>query len=212
MKSSKLLSKRLAFLGGVLAVGTVVLCLSCRNASPVLLAAPEAALERSEAMMNAVAVGDYAAVGSMLYGQPDLGIDREPADEVGILIWDAFQDSISYEFKGMCYAADSGVARDVTITALDISSVTAPLKERSQTLLSQRVAEAEDVTEVYDEDNNYREQFVLDVLYDAAVQALEEDAVQTQWDVTLNLTYQDGQWWVMPEGALLEAISGGVAG
>ena len=212
MKSSKLLSRILAVLGAVLAAGTVALCLSCLHVSPVLLTAPEAALERSEVLMDAVEEGDYAAVGSMLYGQPALGVDREPADEVGILIWDAFKDSISYEFKGMCYAADSGVARDVTITALDISSVTAPLKERSQNLLSQRVAAAENVTEVYDEDNNYREQFVMDVLYDAAVQALEEDAVQTQWDVTLNLTYQDGQWWVVPEEALLEAISGGVAG
>ena len=66
------------------------------------------------------------------------------------------------------------------------------------------------ISEIYDSNNEYREDFVLGALYDAALAALEEDAATVSWDVTLNLIYQDGQWWIMPDQSLLQAISGGV--
>lgn len=198
--------------GGVLAILAVLVSLSALDASPVLLAAPEDALSQSEAMMEAFARGDFAQAGQKMQGQPDLGADREPADEVGKMIWSAFVDSIRYEFTGDCYATDSGIARDVTIETLDISSVTASLRQRSRKLLNERVAAAEDVEQIYDENGDYREDFVMAVLHDAARQALEEDASHTSCQVTLKLSYQDGQWWVVPDQALLSAISGGIAG
>lgn len=212
MKNKKILSVLFAALGAALAAGALTTCLGALNAEPVLLKAPEAALETAQTVMDAVCRGDYEAAGGMMYGSPDLGASREPADEVGVLLWDAFVDSISYELTGECYATDSGVAQDVRVTSLDLSSVTAVLRERAQTLLTQRVEDAEDAEQVYDENGDYREDFVMDVLYDAAVQALEEDAAYSQRDITLNLVCRQGQWWVVPDQALLSAISGGVAG
>lgn len=212
MKITKLFSGLFAALGVIIMLVTAVVSLSSLNRMPQLLTPPEAALAQSEAVMEAVAQGDYTAAGNRMYGQPSLGVDRDPADAVGVLIWDAFVDSFTYEFTGDCYATDSGLARNVTITTLDISSVTANLKARSEALLEQRVAEAEDVTEIYDQDNNYREEFVMQVLYDATVQALQEDAAYTTQELTVNLVYQQEQWWVMPEQPLLRAISGGIAG
>lgn len=199
-------------LGILLLAATVCLSFYALDASPALLAAPEDALNQSEAMMEAVARGDFADAASRMQGQPDLGADREPADEVGKMIWAAFLDSIRYEFTGECYATDSGVARDVTVETLDISGVTASLRQRSQTLLNQRVAAAEDVEQIYDENGDYREDFVMEVLHDAARQALAEDGVTVSREMTLNLVYRQGQWWVVPDGALLAAISGGIAG
>lgn len=196
----------------MLAAGTVVLCLNSLNSSPVLLTQPEAAAERAEAMMDAVCEGDYVGAASFMYGSPDLGAAREPADEVGTLIWSAFLDSIRYEFTGDCYATDSGVARDVTVESLDIAGITGDLKEIAQELLAQWVTAAEDVDQIYDEDGEYREDFVMEVLNDAVRQALEQNSTYSSREVTLNLTYQDDQWWIVPDAALLEAISGGIAG
>lgn len=207
-----LFSGLFGLLGIVLLTATLFLCLHGLDASAVLLTAPEDALRQSEAMMEAVAQGDFAAAGARMQGQPDLGADREPADEVGKMIWAAFLDSIRYEFTGECYATDSGIARDMTVETLDISSVTASLRQRSQTLLNRRVAAAEDVEQIYDENGDYREDFVMEVLHDAARQALEEDAVTVSREITLNLVYRQGQWWVVPDAALLSAISGGIAG
>ena len=74
----------------------------------------------------------------------------------------------------------------------------------------QRVAEAEDPGEVYDENNDYREDLVMEVLQTAAREALQSDAREISWEITLNLVYENGQWWIMPEQTLLEAISGGI--
>lgn len=212
MKISKFFSGIFGVLGAVLAVGTVVLSLRSLEADPVLLTRPEAAEKQAEALMEAVCVGNYAGAGKLMYGTPELGVDREPADEAGALIWDAFLDSIRYEFTGDCYATDSGVARDVTMEYLDVSSVTGGVKERARVLLEQRVAQAEDVEQIYDENGEYRKDFVMEVLEDAVTQALAEDGKTVSREFTMNLIWQDDQWWILPEQDLLSAISGGIAG
>ena len=210
MKISKLIAA-LFGVAGVCAAGLcITLSLQNTNASPVLVEEPAAALEQVVTMMDAVSANDYAAASKVIQGNPVFGADREPADAVSGLIWDAFVNSVQYELVGEMYATDSGVAQNITVTTLDISSVTANLKERSAKLLEQRVADAEDPDEVYDENNEYREDFVMQVLYDAAAQALKEDAQTVTVAVTINMIYENDQWWVVSDSALLSAISGGI--
>ena len=211
MKAIKyLFSVLLAAVGLCAAAAAVYLCMEFADAKPMLLTPPDVARSKVIMLMNAVAEGDYAEASQAIYGTPDLGVDREAADEVGVLIWDAFEGSVTYELLGDCYTTEQGLAQDVAITCLDVTSVTANLKERSQTKLEQRVEEAEDVSEIYDENNEYREDFVMSVLRDAVVDALEEDARTMTVEVTVNLSYQDGKWWVVADEALLDAISGGI--
>jgi len=209
MEKIKKLSAVFAAVGILLALGTVALSLTRLDAKPVMVAAPEEAAVRAEELMAALAEGAFSEAETVLYGTPSLGVDRKTADEAGQLIWDAFADSIDYSFTGDLYATDSGLARDVAITTLDITSVTENLRARSEALLEQRVAGAEDVSQIYDENNDYREDFVMGVLYDAVSQGLQEDARYLTTDVTLNLVYHRNQWWVMPDQALLQVISGG---
>lgn len=212
MKFSKLFAGIFGVLGLLLAVGTVLLSLKSLDAAPMLVSAPQGAAERSEGMMEAVCGGDYVAAGGFLLGGPDLGAGREAADETGRRIWGAFLLSLHYEFTGDCYATDSGVARNVTMEYLDVSSVTGGVKERARVLLEQRVAQAEDVEQIYDESGEYREDFVMEVLEEAVTQALAEDAQLVSREFTMNLIWQDDQWWILPEQELLSAISGGIAG
>lgn len=198
--------------GLLLAILAVVLSLSVLRASPVLVSVPEDAQVVTADLMYALSQGRFEDAEMLLYGQPELGLDRPAADDVGQLIWDAFVKSISYDFSGEFYATDSGLARDVTITTLDLGSVTATLKERSEVLLEKRVQSAENVSQVYDENNEYREDFVMTVLFDAAYQSLEEDAAYITRDVTLNLVFHQGKWWIRPSQDLVTAISGGTAG
>ena len=129
---------------------------------------------------------------------------------MGVLIWEALVDSMRYELVGDCYATEDGLAQDVTMSYMDINSVTATLKDRSQALLEQRVDEAERLDEVYDENLQYREDFVMDVLYDAAAAALEEDAQTVTTKLTLKMSYQGQKWWIIADRELLDAISGGI--
>jgi hypothetical protein len=194
----------------VLTVSGIYLALSNRNASPVLVRQPEAARVQVQTMLDALCAGDYQKVSSCLYGTPDLGMDGQAADPVGQLFWEALGSSFRYEVPGDFHATDSGVALDVTISALDVSAVTVNLRERARALLEERIAAAEDPSEIYDANNEYREDFVMDALYDAAREAMDQDAREITWDLTLNLIYENGQWWIMPEQELLKALSGGI--
>lgn len=210
MNKLRFFSVIFGLLGVCAAAVGISLAFQNRNASPVLVEQPEAAENQVVTMLDALCARDYETVSASLYGTPDLGLSREAEDSVGRLLWGAFADSVTYELVGDFYATDSGVAQNVVITGLELGSVTEHLGERSQVLLEERVAEAEDAFEIYDENNEYREEFVMDVLYDAAQEALRADARETSWEVTLNLVYENGQWWIMPESALLEAVSGGI--
>lgn len=204
------LSYLFAVLAALAAAAGIYFSISSVDAEPVMVKEPSAARERVVTLMDAVCASDYKTVSAQLSGQPDLGLDREASDAVGALLWNALEDSRSYAIVSDCYATNTGVAWDVRLTCLELSSVTANLRERSQALLEKRVEEAGDITEIYDENNEYREEFVMDVLYDAAVEALAEDAVQAAYSFTLNLVYADGEWWVTPDAPLLQAISGGI--
>lgn len=210
MKISKFFSAIFGLLGVAAAAACIVLSFLYLNAGPVLVEAPEEARDQIVELMDAVSSNDFDTVGQLIHGTPDFGVDREPEDAVGGLIWNAFVESVHYELDGEMYATDSGVAQDITITALDMTSVTSKLKDRSTALLEKRVAEAEDTSEVYDENNEYLESFVMDTLYDAAVQTLEEDAQTVTHSVTVNMLYENGRWWVVSDSKLLSAISGGV--
>lgn len=210
MRKTNFISGVFAILGLAAAAAGILLALGNRNAQPVLMTAPDAATEKITQTLDAVCRGDYTAAQENLYGRTDLGLDRAASDPVGQLIWEAFAGSMSYELDGSCNTTASGLAQNVVIRGLDIESVTAGLGERTRALLEKRVEEATDPSELYDENHDFREELVLEVLYEAAQQALEQDAREKTWEVTVNLLYENGQWWLMGESGLLEAISGGI--
>lgn len=207
----EILLSGLFFLVGVaVTVLTIGICRTYYDQKPILLEQPEEISSNLTAMLDAVCDGDYELASQSILGKPDFGVSREATDEVGILIWDAYLDSMTYELVGECYVTDSGIAQDVTLTYLDADSVTSQLEQRAKTMLEEKVQNATDVSEIYNENNEYREDVVMKILHDVTLDALREDAKTTTVTITVNLTYQDGQWWIVPEKALLDAISCGV--
>ena len=198
-------------LAGILAaVSVIFLSIRCVDTKPILLTPPEAALEQLSDMLDAVCDSDYAAASTYILGTPDLGADAATQDALGQILWNSFVQSMNYQLEGECYTTDDGLAQDITFTYLDITSITNTLRERSQVMLEQRVAEAEDISQVYNENNEYREDIVMEILYAATEAALAEDARTVTVDLTVNLKFRDGQWWVVADTALLDAISGGI--
>ena len=143
----KFMAAIFALLAVSLAVVGVWLSFDNMNAEPILLEAPEAARQLTVSMMDALCAGEYGQVSQMLYGQPELGMDQEAADPVGLLFHEAYEESLSYRVTRDCYATNRGVAMDVQVSGLDITGLTAMLRQKSQQLLEQRVAEAEDISE-----------------------------------------------------------------
>lgn len=187
----------------------VYLTLNNIGSKPQLVQTPQEAQQRALTLLDALCEGDYAQVSSQLYGQPELGLDRDPADAVGVLLWEALTESRSYEILRDCYATDSGIAMDVAVEGLDLDRILNDLRQQAQTLLEQRVSQAEDTSEIYDEHGEYREDFVMEVLADAVAKVMAQDAENARWELTLRFVYDEGRWWIRPDEMLLAAISGG---
>ena len=212
MKTRRFLSGILTVLGVALSVGTIWLVILGLSASPRMLVRPQAACNRAQEMMDAICRGDYETASRFLYGTPSLGSPPETSSPAVDLLWDAFQDSLECEFLGDCYAADSGVAMDVKIRSLDLSSAAEALGNRAQALWQERIETAEDSSKLYDAQNNYRQDLIDQVLLEAARQALEENRQYQEHTLSLHLIPAQGEWWVMPEAGLLEVLSGSIPG
>ena len=202
----KIVSWVLACVGLICAVTGVILSLGCYRAEPVMLKQPEQVKNTVDGFMNAVCDGDFVQASQMMQGNPDLGVVGDSSDPVGVIIWNAYWSSASFELVGDCYATDTGVAQNVSFTRLNVSSVSENLRERSMEILQRRVAQASDPSEIYDENNDYREDLVLSILEEAAQQILDEDAQWVTIQLTVNLCYEDGSWKVLADKELVDQL------
>ena len=212
MKKNIFVAIPFALIGIVLLVASLLVCLASLNAPAIMIGTPKAAQVCAQNLMNAVSEGDYASASQYIYGQPKLGVDREPAEKTGKMLWYAYVDSFTYELTGGCYATPNGVALNVAVTSLDISSVGNTLADRMEAMLTARIEAQGEISEIYDENGDFQDALIQEILNKAFKEALEKDAEITTQEIALNLTYQDGRWWVVPDQALLQAISGGVIG
>lgn len=210
MKMEKF-SKILTIFGGIVLLLGVVMAFANRNAPVYLLKEPVQAENQTRRVMETLAQGDLETLGTLLYGQPRLEGEPEFDDLVTATLWKAYWESISYDFRGDCYACDTGLCRDVTVTALDICTLLPQVETRYQTLLPQKAARAAK-GEAFLADGSYREEFAMNVLNDAAQEVLAEQQPAKSWNITLNLICHNGRWWVQADAALMEVLSGGMSG
>ena len=196
MKRAAAISYLFGLLALLFAAAAVAVAVLCRDDAPVLVDVPEEASARAEALMQAVCEGDFQRAEAMLHGEADLGADGTPEDPVDAMIWKAYLDSFDYQMVGDVYAADTGLVQDVKFISMELDTVTENLGSRAQALLDRAMETAEDVSQLYNEKNEYREVLVKGILMEAARQALEEDVRYGYRIIALPLAYSDGQWWV----------------
>lgn len=208
MKIARFFAGIFACLGMLLLVGSMAFLLLNRNAPVRIRELPREAETCCEAFAQALNAGDLEAAAQQMYGQPELGAAGASADPETAAVWDAFLKSIRLEYTGKCQAAESGLFRRASVTTLDVSSVTQKLPQRTQSLMDQRIASASELGEIYDGQNRFREELVAEILHTALQQALSQDAQTVTREVTLKLVSRDGRWWVVPDQALLQALSG----
>ena len=209
MKIARIFSAVFGVLGAAVMVFSVILCLFSLDAEPKLKELPDGAVACAQELQQAVAKADFEAISQCLYGQPDLGAEGEMTDDAGQALWDAFADSLTLTYEGSCYATNSGIGCNAVVTALDVAAVPQSLSSRAHALMTERVAQAEDMEELYDESNNFRADLVEEVLQQAMAQALENSKT-VERNVTLTLVCQDGRWYAVADEAFLQAISGGL--
>ena len=208
MKIARVFACIFACIGSVLLLGSMGFFLLNRNADVRVRELPRDAVAVSEAFSQALNDGDLEAAAQLMYGQPDLGVSTLPADRETVLLWEAFCDSIAFELTGSWQVEQSCLVRTGTLTNLDVSTILGKLPERVQSLLDQKIAAAEELSEIYDAENEFREDLVTEVLEEALSQALTQNAEPVTREVTIKLVNRDGRWWVVPHQNLLQILTG----
>lgn len=180
--------------------------------SPAVLADTNAVKDAADQVMSCAAAGDYEGLESLLYGASQLGEAPETDESAQGMIWKAYLDSIEYSFPESAYAVDTKMVLDVCITCLDISSVTDALQDIAPGLMAEKAAQITDANVVYDENHNYRDDFLAEVMAQSASQALSGNTQTIEKTITLQFVRSDDTWQVLPTQELLQFLSGFVSG
>lgn len=209
MKIARFFGVLFGILGVVLLLGTAIVCFVSLDAPTEVAQVPQAGLDCAQEVMDAIAQGDFSKASQRMYGQPDLGVSAAPESPEARKLWQAFQKSFTYEFLGPCYATDTGFARDALVAALKVSSVTGKVSTYARDMLNERIAEATEMGDLYDESGEFRADLMDEIMTLALDKALAQDGEKEAVDVTLELVYRDGAWWAVPDQALLKLLTGG---
>ena len=208
MKIARCFAVIFACIGMVLLVGSMAFLLLNRNAEVKIRELPQGAVTCADAFAQALNDGNLEAAAQMIYGQPDLGVAGMPERKETAAVWNAFVESIAFEYTDQWQVADQGLSGKATITTMDVNDVMMKMPEYVKTLLNEEIHAAEDVTELSDDSGQFREDLVAEVLQQAVQRILSQDTVCVTREVTLKFVNRDGAWWVVPDQALLHALSG----
>lgn len=208
MKISKLASAVFAVVGTVLLVGSVVVSFVALN-SPTKAVKPTREVNDFAQSVLYALEHDLGAVEGYLYGKPSLGIDREPATTEGRELWNAYRSSISVTADEGCYSEGANIFQTAQVTYMDIAQTLLDLDRRAGELLKQKLDAQEDKTALLGEDGQIPGKLREELRTQAFRQALE-DAKTATTQITFQLIEKDGQWWVLPDQAMLDILSGGL--
>ena len=212
MKASKIFAFIFGILGTALMLLTFLVSIKALDGTTVITQVPKEATACTQQLMQAFADGDYTTAETLLYGDTKLGDPRQAASKLGEQVWLAFSTSYTYQFNGECYTTAKGLSRDVTITSMDIPGFYDTLYDYAKPMLDEREAEAkkeDNVGQVF-HDGKVLDEVMEQIVNVSVVQALAQKPKTVSTTMTLELVNQNGVWQVMPNDALLKAVTGGL--
>ena len=178
------------------------------QADPVILREPEKAKQCAEEFLQAVNDGSLAEAADYLPDPSALGEVPEDADPIAGLVWDTYRTQLDAELVSVLYTTADGLCMDMELTALDVDDVVEKIGTLAVKRMQERVAAASDMSELYGDDGQYRPELVDDVLQQAALETLMCDLLTVTTGITLHLTQSGEAWKVIPDRALINALSG----
>lgn len=209
MKLRKIAAGLLAVAGSLLLAGSVAACLGAVNRSAPAVPQANDAEAFAQEFLDTLDKGNLAGVEKCLYGAPDLGLTKEPATDAGKQLWQAYRDSVSVEYSDYCYSKGTNIYQSAKVTALDLSAAMGKLNSTAAEILKNTLETAEDPNALLNEDGTIPDTLRQQALSQALTQVLSEGTTVTR-EMNVRLVKQDGQWRVVPDGALLAVLSAGL--
>lgn len=185
--------------------------LTAPGKSPVLLSIDQGAQDRCRDFAQCLRQGDFDSLSQTLLGTPQI-TQYSGEEALSKRIWQAYVSSMDCALEGTLYGTDQGLAQNITLEALDLEDLGARLEEKVPLLLEARMEKAQDIQELYDGGNGYRQEVIDQVLLQALDEVLSQKPQTRETALTLRLCRSRGQWLIQPEGDLIRFLSGNIAG
>lgn len=206
MKKRRVLAGLFGLLAAVGAAATLQLGLTAPGKETSVLKMDSRVMEQAQGFLENLS--DYNLEGASAYvlGCPKLTAGQESGGPEQLL-WERYWQGLSCAIEGEPYAKDGNLAVDVRVSYPDIGAMTQQAGTLAEQMLQKRVEQAQSVAEVYDE-HGYRQELLDEVLLQAVETAAEQVTQTRERNVVLELTYEAGNWWVVPGNELRDLLSG----
>ena len=201
---------------GLAAIAAIVLtistCMKALDAKPIIMDESSEPGLVAEEFVSKVLEGDAAGAEELLLGTGKLGLDSQPNDNLGKMLYSALQDSFSYELSGPCSEDSINASQSFTIRYLDIPSLTALQQDATNARLAKYLEEADRAEEVQAEDGSWLPEVAMRALEEVTAELLENaEDHYVETTLTLELQYTAGDWKVIANEDLFAILSGNTA-
>ena len=174
-------------------------------------AAPEISTEVFDGFVFSLSGKDWAGADGYL-SEGSLGLDREPEGSFAAALWNAQQDAWEFSAPGDPVLTGQTLSRRYEVRTLDYSSLPDRLRPAMDGLLEEEARAASLRSDIYDENGEYRSD-LLEKCLDQALETVlgDPDAFAVTKELTLRAEYSGGQWRILPDEGLADALTGGAA-
>ena len=197
-----------ALLSGVFAFGILFYFALSKTSGTLVFMPSKQPEEVSSSFMTAVCMGEENLASSLLASPMQLDIPLNQPDEAALLLERSLKDSYSCEAAGAPILDGTNAKQNYKFTSLNVNALVPDILAEVDKELEYKVENSKK-SDVYDKDNNYRTD-VLEEIYQSAIVKVLQDAPSyyTQSLIGLELTYQNGEWKVLPNNSLQLALNG----
>ena len=198
-----------AYFAIIIAGIAMILCVAAANIGTLVAKPTGDPQETVEGFFDNLIGGNYSEAYACLSDYSDLGLQNEPGTEEGRLIYDALRKSWSYTITEPCTQEKLKASQRLSLRYLDLNAVEEDAASRVDEILN-GIVQSRSMAEVYDENNNYRQEVTDEVYLTALSQTLEKaSSFYKVSDFTVNLTYDGGKWLMATSPELISALLGG---
>ena len=153
--------------------------------------------------------GDYTSAYACLSDYASLGLEREPESTEAQQVYGALRSSYGYTLNGSAAVNGLDAVQSVSFRALNLRRTENEIQQRVNGILEEMVAELP-VSEVYDGNGGYLTSLTDAVYAEALNRALQDtDALCTETLLEIQLKYMDGNWKIITDRSLMNALVGG---
>ena len=197
-----------ALLSGVFAFGILFYFALSKTSGTLVFMPSKQPEEVSSSFMTAVCMGEENLASSLLASPMQLDIPLNQPDEAALLLERSLKDSYSCEAAGAPILDGTNAKQNYKFTSLNVTALVPDILAEVDKELEYKVENSKK-SDVYDKDNNYRTD-ILEEIYQSAIVKVLQDAPSyyTQSLIGLELTYQNGEWKVLPNNSLQLALNG----